>query len=209
MDGHFTLYHLSVMSLYVFFISIFLLIIDFFAFHNNKLQQQLEEVRAINTLLEERQEHLQQESETSNLSTPAPLPTSPGRGDCRESEGVTITGQGVDATLEVNPLNIIYIESMANYADICYIADNETKHTTLRITLKQIRDSLSSVDCIVQSHRAFLVNINFVLSVTTHNSSYQMQMFGMEKTIPVSRANVEEIKKRLKNGCRSEVNSLN
>lgn len=86
---------------------------------------------------------------------------------------------------------------MSNYADFCYIANNETKHTTLRITLKQIRATLEDVDSIVQCHRAFLVNLNFVVSLSTRSQGYQLQLFGIEKQIPVSRANTEVIKGRL------------
>ena len=86
---------------------------------------------------------------------------------------------------------------MSNYADICYIADNETKHKTLRITLKQIRASLENVDTIVQCHRAFLVNLDFVVALSTRPQGYQLQLFGIEKQIPVSRANTEAIKSKL------------
>ena len=110
---------------------------------------------------------------------------------------VTIEGQGLNASLTINPAKIIYVESMANYADICYIADNKTRHTTLRITLKQIRASLEGTASIVQCHRAFLVNINFVVAMSTRNQGYQLQLFGIEKQIPVSRANTETIKQQL------------
>ena len=83
---------------------------------------------------------------------------------------------------------------MANYADICYISENETRHITLRITLKQIKETLSEFGYIVQCHRAFLVNINFVVSMTARNPGYQLQLFGVEKQLPVSRANNDVIK---------------
>ena len=114
-----------------------------------------------------------------------------------QEQAVRIEGQGIDATLILAPRNIIYVESMANYADICYIADNETKHKTLRITLKQIRASLESVDYIVQCHRAFLVNLDFVVAVSPRPQGYQLQLFGIEKQIPVSRANTDIIKSKL------------
>ena len=99
--------------------------------------------------------------------------------------------------MEVSAQSIIYVESMANYADICYISDNEIHHSTLRITLKQVREALAHIDCIVQCHRAFLVNINFIQKITDRNSGYQLQLFGLEKQIPVSRANESIIKEKL------------
>ena len=97
----------------------------------------------------------------------------------------------------MDPRDILYVESMANYADIYYISDNEPKHLTLRITLKQIKETLSEFAYIVQCHRAFLVNINFVVSMTARNPGYQLQLFGVEKQLPVSRANNEVIKQAL------------
>ena len=110
---------------------------------------------------------------------------------------ITLIGQGLGAELTLAPSCIIYVESMANYADICYISGNETKHCTLRITLKQIREALACAEQIVQCHRAFLVNINFVVAMSSHNPGCYLQLFGMEKQIPVSRANTEIIKTRL------------
>ena len=110
---------------------------------------------------------------------------------------VVIEGQGQGARLEVDPSSILYVESMANYADIYYISENETRHITLRITLKQIKEILSEFGFIVQCHRAFLVNINFVVSMTARNPGYQLQLFGVEKQLPVSRANDDVIKSAL------------
>jgi len=193
-DGHFTLYPLGIMCLYVAMISVFVVLFEYFDFRNDRLRQELEEIKSINALLEQRQEALQKEEEIAEQQqTDESAPSAPVL-----PATITIVGQGMGAVLEVEPKNIIYVESMANYASICYIADNETKIATLRITLKQIRETLEGADCIVQCHRAFLVNINFVISLTNRNSSYQLQMFGLEKLIPVSRANTEVIKDRLK-----------
>jgi len=187
--GHFTLKPFCELSTYVAFLSFFMIIGEYLFFRNSTLQRELEEIKSINALLEKRQEKIEMEEESQTVCDEMQQKA--------EKERIIITGQGQDATLAVSPDNIIYVESMANYADICYIADNETKHTTLRITLKQIRETLDSVDCIVQCHRAFLVNINFVVAMTNRNPGYQLQLFGMEKQIPVSRANTEAIKNKL------------
>ena len=166
-------------------------LLDIFESHGiarKKLKNELNEVRAINMLLEQRQQKLSDEENEKAY----------GSKDEENSQNlVTIEGQGINASLTINPENIIYVESMANYADICYIADNETRHTTLRITLKQIRASLEDTASIVPCHRAFLVNINFVVAMSTRNQGYQLQLFGIEKQIPVSRANTESIKQQL------------
>ena len=187
-DGTLTLRPWLTMCLYVAIISVFVFLFHTFDYRTRKLKNELNEVKAINMLLEQRQQKLSEEengeaTDSVNEEKPRNL--------------VTIEGQGLNATLRLDPANIIYVESMANYADICYIADNETKHTTLRITLKQIRASLEGIASIVQCHRAFLVNIDFVMAMSSRNQGYQLQLFGIEKQIPVSRANTESIKQQL------------
>ena len=192
-DGSFTIRPWGIMSLYVSAVSFFVVIFLFFDYRNGRLKNELNEVRAINQLLEQRQQRLAEEEENS---VEKPL-SHHGEATAKTNDEVIIQGQGIGATLRLNPADIIYVESMSNYADICYIADNETKHTTLRITLKQIRATLEGVESIVQCHRAFLVNLDFVVSLSTRSQGYQLQLFGIEKQIPVSRANTEVIKGRL------------
>ena len=189
-DGSFTIRPWGIMSLYVSAVSFFVIIFLFFDYRNGRLKNELNEVRAINQLLEQRQQRLAEEEENS---VEKPL-SHHGEATAKTNDEVIIQGQGIGATLRLNPADIIYVESMSNYADICYIADNETKHTTLRITLKQIRATLEGVESIVQCHRAFLVNLDFVVSLSTRSQGYQLQLFGIEKQIPVSRANTEVIK---------------
>ena len=110
---------------------------------------------------------------------------------------MVLEGQGQGARLEVDPSNILYVESMANYADIYYISENETRHITLLITLKQIKEILSDFEYIVQCHRSFLVNVNFIESMTALGSVYQLQLFRVEKQLPVSRTNSDVIKAAL------------
>ncbi len=187
-DGTLTLWPWLTMCLYVAIISLFVFLFHTFEYRTKKLKNELNEVRAINMLLEQRQQKLSDEENEKACDS---------KDEDNSQNLVTIEGQGINASLTINPANIIYVESMANYADICYIADNKTRHTTLRITLKQIRASLEDTASIVQCHRAFLVNINFVVAMSTRNQGYQLQLFGIEKQIPVSRANTETIKHNL------------
>ena len=183
-DGHSTLSNVLHMCLNVAIVGVFFFLRYFYEFRSDKLRRELDDVKTINALFEKRQEQLLQEKEDSDEV-----------GD--NSVTVAIEGQGQGARLEVDPSNILYVESMANYADIYYISENGTRHITLRITLKQIKETLSEFGYIVQCHRAFLVNLNFVVSMTARNPGYQLQLLGVEKQLPVSRANNDVIKSAL------------
>ena len=86
---------------------------------------------------------------------------------------------------------------MSNYANICYMESDEVRQKMMRITLKQIMESIGSEPFMVQCHRAFIVNLNFVVSMSNRNSAYQLQIFGTDKPIPVSRNNTSVVKEKL------------
>lgn len=152
-------------------LSFFILILQIYRLRNSCLQQELEEIRAINQLLEERQT-----DEPSTASDEQPT-------------ACVLRGNAKNAVLEVIPEHIVYVESMANYTDICYLEDDCLRHHSLRITMKQLRECLSPYQYIIPCHRAFLVNLNFVVSLSGRPSTgCSLQMFQVEKPIPVSRS---------------------
>ena len=178
--------HLTYYSEYLSYVSvtcIFLYIGTYVRNRNWHLNYQLDEVRAINALLEKRQEKIAESEETHDEKG--------GENLCH------LVGNANNASFEVLPSTIIYVESMANYADICYMDGDNPAHKTLRITLKQIREKLEGMDSFVQCHRAFIVNLNFVVAMSNRNTGYQLQLFGTDKCIPVSRTNTAAVKEKL------------
>lgn len=97
----------------------------------------------------------------------------------------------------VNPHNFIYVESVGNYANLCYINDEQLTTPTIRTTIKQLKDELSGNEFIVQCHRGFLVNLEYVESMEGANGRFYLNMFYSDKKIPVSRANKTVIKETL------------
>lgn len=176
-DNRFNYHGWATMSMYVSSISVIVAVIIVYQLRNGKLQQRVAEMERLNQMLENREEDTAEDVQSERI--------------------VEFIGQGQKSYLKVAPTDIIYVESMANYADICYIASNEICHSTLRITLKQVRQTLADADCIIQCHRAFLVNVNFIQKIASRSSGFQLQLFGIEKLIPVSRANEDTVKQRL------------
>lgn len=166
-------------------ISLFVYIWMVYQVRNQSLNDELMELKALNKLLEERQE-----KDVAEVAEPEVT---------EDPKTCVLESATNNLTLEVNPKDIVYIESMSNYADICHVVDGETKHTTLRITMKQLRESLAEVECLVSCHRAFIVNLDFIVSISSRPSGgYQLQIFGSDKLIPVARSYTEEIKSKMK-----------
>ena len=98
--GEFSVINYLKACLEVTLISFFVFILQLYRLRNNRLQQELDEVKAINQLLEERQTDEPKDAENE--------PPSP----------CVLRGNAKNAILEVVPERIIYIESMSNYADV-------------------------------------------------------------------------------------------
>ena len=192
-------FHLEYFCQYLYYVSatcIFLYIGTYVRNRNWHLRYRYEEVKAINDLLEKRQQELsereerkqQEQAEKAQTEDDSPTPS---------VQTVSITANSGNTSVEIPSQDIIYVESMANYADICYLDNDEPRHKTLRITLKQIMETIGNLPSFVQCHRAFIVNLNFVIAMSTRNNGYQLQIFGTEKPIPVSRNNTAAVKEKL------------
>lgn len=99
--------------------------------------------------------------------------------------------------ISINPHSFIYVESVGNYANVCFIDNEQLTNTTIRTTIKQLKEDLSGNDFIVQCHRGFLVNLEYVESMDGKNGSFYLNMFYSDKKIPVSRTNKTTIKEIL------------
>lgn len=157
-------------------------VVDVFIYHHRRTKNELKEVREINEMLKSYQEV--QATSSSNQSND-------------EHIVCEITSQNRNQELSFDPQSLIYIESVANYAEVCYMCDDEIKKVTLRSTLKQIKESVCVYDYIIQCHRGFIVNLNFVVSLQSENNTFFLNLFSVDKKIPVSRTKKADIKAAL------------
>lgn len=195
-NGHFTLIPYTYFLYYIGASTIFLYFGVYVRNKNWQLHETLREVRAINALLEKRQSKLAHDEETQRQTTPQH--TADADIDPDANPICRLHGNTNDSILEVPAADIIYIESMANYASIWYLQDSAPTHKTLRITLKQVKESLNDVPYMAQCHRAFIVNLNLVVAMTNRSNGYRLQIFGTDKPIPVSRTYTPLLKDRLR-----------
>jgi len=140
----------------------------------------LRELKEINQLLESEQTMLRSRLPKDNVTDKIII-----HGDSRES-------------LIVNPLDIMYVESVGNYLSIVYFNDSELCQKRLRSSLKEVEETLEAFPFMVHTHRAFLVNINFISQVTGNSAGYKINMFSCERVLPVSRASVALFKDKIR-----------
>jgi len=179
-DGHFTLqwYLRSIPSSIEVSLCIFVAMAA--ACKIRQMRHIINEITSLNQLLEQEQSLLRKRLTKDNVTDKIIL-----HGDSRES-------------LIVNPLDIVYIESVANYLDIVYFNDSDICHKRLRSSLKEVEDTLEAFPFMVHTHRAFLVNINFITQVSGNSAGYKVNLFSIDKTLPVSKANVAMFRDKIK-----------
>lgn len=139
----------------------------------------LQELLQINQMLETEQSVLRSRLPKDNVTDKIIL-----HGDNRDS-------------LVVNPQDIVYVESIANYLNIVYFNDADLCNKRLRSSLRDIEEALEEFPFMVRTHRAFLVNIHFITEISGNSAGMKASLFSCEKVIPVSRSNIEEFKKKI------------
>ena len=112
------------------------------------------------------------------------------------SASVEITGEYKES-LTVSPSDILYIESVANYLSIWYFSEGELMQKRIRNTLKNIEELLSGYTFLLHCHRAFLVNTRFITHVDGNSAGCQLHLFSIDRTIPVSKANIDSLRRIL------------
>ena len=110
---------------------------------------------------------------------------------------VVICGEYKES-LSVSPTDILYIESIANYLSIWYFQDDELKQKRIRNTLKSVEETLAAYPFLLHCHRAFLVNTRFITHVDGNAAGCRLHLFSIDRTIPVSKANIEVLRQALK-----------
>ena len=230
-DGHIILSPYLHFLYYVIAIDVIFFIGTFIRNRNWHLRYQLDEVRAINALLEkkaeendkrflektrkgkneneenefkknEKKEARKNEEKEKEKDVKDVYRNTDEERDRRNNDDeakieLCFVGHSANSELRILPSQILYVEAMANYADIWYLDQDTPTHKLLRITLKEIKESLDNIPFMVQCHRAFIVNLNFVVTMTNRSNGYQLQIFGTEKQIPVSRTYTPLIKQKL------------
>lgn len=188
-QGHFSVLNYLIVCCQVSLVSVFIFFMQLYRSKNRRLQQENETLRVINAQLEE---HLDAPVEET------PCPETEGETPAAPPSVITLLGNANNATLKVNIEQIIYIESVGNYAKFCLMCGGQIQSQMLRITMKQLREVLDVYPRLFSCHRAFMVNMDYIQSVSgCHSAGYQLQLFGTDKQIPVSRSNSDEFEQRM------------
>lgn len=106
--------------------------------------------------------------------------------------------QNPEKSLTILPDNIIYIQSQDNYIKIEWKnSEDRVKSTLLRTTLKSAITALSDFDSIIQCHRSYLININFIENIKGNALSKKCIMHFSDSIIPIARPKIQLVLNKL------------
>ena len=103
-------------------------------------------------------------------------------------EMISIPNQSIP--LQVDVSDILYIESMQNYATI-YLKEGRSE--LIRSTLKSLENQLEDYG-IIRTHRSYLVNAKSIQKVTGNAQGLKLTMTSTGAIVPVSRRYISVVK---------------
>ena len=153
-----------------------------FKFRSKYLTMELEETRLLNEELKKMQEPEQ----------PLPIDVEEPSEKPRPQE-LTLTGTTNESvTLPISDL--LFIEAVGNYVKVCHLRDGQVRTDMLRVTMKQMEETLQGYPMVVRCHRAFLVNLGQVEQINSHSGSTQLLIKHCHESLPVSRSNMAQVR---------------
>lgn len=145
----------------------------------HRMRYSMKELKSINAMLEAEQE---------DLRSRIPKEENP--------EKVILHGESREM-LEVNPNDILYVESISNYLNIVYFNGSDLCQKRLRGSLKEVEEILAVFPFMAHIHRAFLVNINYITQISGNAAGIKLQLFSIDKELPVSKSNISAFREKI------------
>jgi hypothetical protein len=102
---------------------------------------------------------------------------------------IQISSQLKKEELNFYPDEFIYAESDGNYVMFYLIKSGVVKKEIIRNSINSIEQQLSHIPYFLRIHRAFIVNLNMVISKQGNTLGYLIKLAETESRIPVSRNN--------------------
>jgi hypothetical protein len=171
--GSVFLFYILVTSL----IGIIPVIVAIFIVQNNALKKNLYDAKLINDQLAKRLK------DTIQLNYIEP-------------EVIVLSGNTKE-TVTLYPDSILYLESSGNYIKIKYLLKGVIKQKQLRTTIAQMEKSLHYYPYIVRCHRAYMVNISYIINIEGNSQGFQLDLRYLKEKISVSRSYIKAIKDKL------------
>ena len=98
---------------------------------------------------------------------------------------------------ELDPSTLLFAKADRNYVEIHTLKNGAPQKSLKRISLSSLEHQLSSLSHVVKTHRSYLVNLQFLESVSGNAQGYHLKMKYLDAPILVSRALIPDFERRL------------
>lgn len=96
--------------------------------------------------------------------------------------------------LEINVQDLVFVMADGNYVEFHLKDENRTQRKIIRNTMSNVEEHLNDFDFLFRSHRAYIVNLNFIRESSGNAQGYQLKMKNTDTILPVSRTNLDRFK---------------
>lgn len=111
-------------------------------------------------------------------------------------ERINITDENGQLRLSLKPDDLLYIESADNYVLVYFRKEQRIVRELIRNSLKNMEEMLAPLGSL-RCHRSYLVNKEAIHCLRKSGRTYEIEISGMERAVPVSRGYVELVKEAL------------
>ena len=111
---------------------------------------------------------------------------------------VTFLGENQNEALTLSPSTLLYLVSQDNYVQVVWQEQGQPHKRMLRSTLARYEALLAGYPTFFRCHRAYIVNLAQVRSITGNSQGYLLKVAGTSESVPVSRGRGAGIQRVLK-----------
>ena len=112
---------------------------------------------------------------------------------------LTFLGENQNETLTLAPSALLYLVSQDNYVQVVWQEQAQLHKRLLRSTLARYEELLMGYPGFFRCHRAYIVNLAQVRSITGNSQGYLLTLAGTRESVPVSRGKGKMLQHILKN----------
>lgn len=110
---------------------------------------------------------------------------------------IIIESQNQNEGLTINSSDLLFIKAADNYIEVYYLKENALVNSMLRNTLKSVEETFTDNANIIRCHKSYLVNLQYVNSVSGNAQGYKLHLRFTDIPIPVSRKLNDFVKEKL------------
>lgn len=99
---------------------------------------------------------------------------------------------------ELDPATLLFAKADRNYVELHLYENGHKTKALKRMSLRSLEQQLNGISHIVKTHRSYLVNLQFLESVSGNAQGYHLKMKHLDVPILVSRTLIPDFENRLR-----------